>query len=124
RNSLGEDVPGVSVHAQAIEQILGQTFLTRPDWAYGIELLATFLFSFLLAVLALAFGLKFALLIGAPVVALMVGGSWVAFTRFGLLLDPIYPALAALCVGLSVEAMLSPRSIGGPAGRFWLGTIT
>jgi CHASE2 domain-containing sensor protein len=99
-------VPGVSIFAQAIEQILGQTFLTRPDWAYGIELLATFLFSFLLGVLALAFGLKFALLIGVPVGALMVGGCWLAFIRFGLLLDPIYPVFAALCIGLCVGAML------------------
>ncbi len=38
---LGELVPGTSIHAQAIEQIISQTFLTRPDWASGAEIFAT-----------------------------------------------------------------------------------
>ncbi|UIY23987.1 CHASE2 domain-containing protein [Rhizobium leguminosarum] len=37
--ALGENVPGVSLHAQAVEQILSGRFLSRPDWADGLEIL-------------------------------------------------------------------------------------
>ena len=37
--ALGETVPGVSIHAQAAEQVLSGIFLTRPEWAAGTELL-------------------------------------------------------------------------------------
>ena len=35
---LGQNVPGVSLHAQALEQILTGSFLARPDWADGLEI--------------------------------------------------------------------------------------
>ena len=34
-SALGETIPGVSVHAQIIDQILTGTFLSRPDWVRG-----------------------------------------------------------------------------------------
>ena len=33
--ALGQNVPGVSLHAQTVEQILSGRFLSRPDWADG-----------------------------------------------------------------------------------------
>jgi adenylate cyclase len=41
--ALGESVPGVSIHAQAAEQVLSGTFLTRPEWAAGSEFLIVLL---------------------------------------------------------------------------------
>ena len=38
--ALGQTVPGVSLHAQAVEQILSGRFLSRPDWADGLEILS------------------------------------------------------------------------------------
>ena len=34
---LGQNVPGVSLHAQALEQMLTGQYLSRPDWADGLE---------------------------------------------------------------------------------------
>ncbi|TGV63659.1 CHASE2 domain-containing protein, partial [Mesorhizobium sp. M2D.F.Ca.ET.160.01.1.1] len=36
--ALGENVPGVSVHAQMVEQVLSGHYLSRPDWANGLEI--------------------------------------------------------------------------------------
>ena len=36
---IAPDMPGVEIHAQLIEQVLGQDFLFRPDWAPGAEIL-------------------------------------------------------------------------------------
>ena len=38
--ALGENVPGVSLQAQIVEQILSGHFLSRPDWADGLEILS------------------------------------------------------------------------------------
>ena len=38
--ALGQNVPGVSLHAQTVEQILSGQFLSRPDWADGLEILS------------------------------------------------------------------------------------
>src|SRR5690606_17212761 len=40
--TLGDNVPGVSIHAQAIEQILSGTYLTRTDWVSGLEIVGFF----------------------------------------------------------------------------------
>ena len=36
--TLGDNVPGVSIHAEALEQILSNTYLTRTDWVSGLEI--------------------------------------------------------------------------------------
>ena len=36
---LGETVPGVSIHVQALEQMLTGSYLSRADWVGGLEML-------------------------------------------------------------------------------------
>jgi len=83
---------GVVVDAQIAEQtILGQ-FLTRPDWAVGLERAI---------LLVLCLGVTFLLprlgalrggIVAAAAFAAAVGGSWAAFRYGSMLLDPTYPA--------------------------------
>lgn len=103
---LGELVPGTSIHAQTIEQILGQTFLSRPDWADGVEILATVLLGAALTYLLIILGAQYATLIGAVILGVGIGASWFAFSRFGLLLDPIYPSIGAISTYLAVVGVL------------------
>ncbi len=103
---LGEFVPGVSVHAHATEQILGQTFLYRPDWTVGAEILATILLGALLTWLLLKVGARFATLAGALIVVLGAGGSWLAFTQIGLLIDPVYPLISVSLAYFAVVGVL------------------
>lgn len=104
--ALGETVPAVSVHAQAMEQILGKSFLARPHWADDLEIWATILLS--IAVAALLFGLspQLTFLVGALAAAMAVGSSWWLFYQHGILLDPVYPLLSSLIVYFAVTGIL------------------
>jgi adenylate cyclase len=107
---LGQVVPGVAIQAQLIEQIIAQDFIDRPDWADGFEILLTLLMASLVAVLVLGFGSRFSLIAGGFVVLSAVGASWVAFSHFRLLIDPIYPSLAAMATYVAVERVLHMAS--------------
>ncbi|MCB2072706.1 MAG: adenylate/guanylate cyclase domain-containing protein [Novosphingobium sp.] len=89
---------GVMVHAQAAEQIILGKYLTRPDWAVGLErslvLALGLLLVLLLPRLGAARGAAFGIALGGATLA----GSWYAFTGHRFLLDPTYPLLAVLAV--------------------------
>ena len=93
---LGNIIPGIEVHAQALEQIFTGTYLTRPSWSHGLE-------GLLLAAGGLAVGalaLATPVLVSAGITAALLfaagGGAWIAFIRHGLLLDPVTPGLVLL----------------------------
>jgi len=93
---LASGVPGVLVHAEIIDQIIAGQFITRPDWAVGLEVVAAVGLSFLL----LAF-LPWLSTLANSLAALLgfsisVAGGWLAFADHQLLLSPILPALTCL----------------------------
>ncbi|WP_157016294.1 CHASE2 domain-containing protein [Mesorhizobium xinjiangense] len=91
--SLGETVPGVSLHAQIIEQILTQNFLERPDWADGAEFAMTVvLTALMMAVLPFCSALV-AAIFGAICAAIVAAISWIAFQRYGVLIEPVFAML-------------------------------
>ncbi|MEM9707262.1 MAG: adenylate/guanylate cyclase domain-containing protein [Pseudomonadota bacterium] len=102
--ALGEVVPGVAIHAQAIEQILSGSFLTRSDTTAGLEVLAT-LAGIALIALAVAFlGPVPAIVVGLLSTVGLLGGMGAAFTRHGQLFDGVYPSLAAAAAFLALAA--------------------
>lgn len=102
---LGTIIPGVEAHAQALEQILSNHRLQRPNWAAGVELLTLLAASLLLAAGGLGLpALRAALLAGLLVLALFAG-SWWLFVGQGLLLDATLPALVALAVYLCASVI-------------------
>ncbi|MDQ8727939.1 adenylate/guanylate cyclase domain-containing protein [Bradyrhizobium sp. LHD-71] len=103
---LGQIMPGVAVHAQLIEQILGQDFISRPDWANGLEIIGTVLLAAFVAIMLLSFGAQFSFIAGIVALTLAIAGSWFAFSHFRLLLDPIYPSLAAITMYIAIERTL------------------
>ena len=103
---LGELVPGTSIHAQVIEQIISQTFLERPDWASGVEIVTTVALGALLTWLLLALGAHYAALAGGLIIAAGLALSWFAFSHGGLLLDPVYPSVGATATYLAVVGLL------------------
>lgn len=93
---LASGVPGVLVHAEIIDQILGGTFLSRPDWAVGAEValaivLTVLVLAFLPALPALANAL-----VAAAAIAIAVVTGWLAFAWYNMLLSPILPAQSSL----------------------------
>lgn len=95
-SALGGAVPGVSIHLQALEQMLTGTYLSRADWVGGLELLVIAV-STLAVILAVTLsGPLSGLLVSAVVGSLVAAGSWLAFAQLGLLLDPSFALLAIL----------------------------
>ena len=86
-------VPGVEVHAQILEQLLAGKLLSRPDWGLGAEAFATFVLLTLLAFSLVRMSPQLAAALSGSAMAAMAAGSWAAFSRYGLLLDPALPSL-------------------------------
>lgn len=90
---IEERTPGVSIHAQAVEQaILGQ-FLMRPDWAPGLERALLFFGSLALALALPRIGAWPSAVVGLVAVVGIVAASWWAFNAHGFLIDPTWPVL-------------------------------
>jgi adenylate cyclase len=123
---VDESIPGVEVHAQTIEQILTGARLVRPDWMVGME-----------AGLIVALGAMLAAFLrrmrGSPLAAtatalifpvLVAAGSWLLFSRAGLLMDPVVPTMGVLATMLAAtayhyaEAEQRRASVRGVFGRF------
>lgn len=95
-SALGEAIPGVSIHLQALEQILTGTFLQRADWVGGLELLIIALIGMAVVLVLLFTGPLVGILFSVAIAAVATAGSWWAFASFGILLDPSYVLFAAL----------------------------
>ena len=93
---LAAGLPGVFVHAEIIDQVLSGTFITRPDWAPGFEIVV----ALAAAVTVLAFLpwlSTFAnALVAALALTLCLSVGWLAFADHALLLSPLLPALACI----------------------------
>jgi len=95
---LAGAVPGVRVHAEIIDQILGQSFLGRPDWTLGAEIAGAGLAGLVVLVLVWSTG---AILSSVGTLFILAGiatVSWYAFSASQVLVDPILPGLAAVAV--------------------------
>ena len=95
---LNAATEGVRVHAEIIDQIVGQVFLSRPDWAPGAEIALAVLCGLIVLALenlagAIASTVGMLLLVGLAATL-----SWWAFATQRLLIDPILPSVAALLV--------------------------
>jgi adenylate cyclase len=98
---LEASVPGVELHAQAIEQILHGSFLQRPDFATPVELLYILVLGLLIALLIYRLGAAGSAVLGGIAVATVIAVSWYTFDAFGWLVDPIYPAIALTAIYLA-----------------------
>jgi adenylate cyclase len=98
---LEASVPGVELHAQAVEQILQGAYLLRPDFATPAELLYILVLGLLIAFLIYRAGAMGSAVLGAVAVAAVVGISWYAFDAFGWLVDPVYPAISLSAIYLA-----------------------
>jgi len=91
---LDAAVPGVEIHAQAIEQILLADHLHRPNFATGAELSFLMLFGLILAAVVYRSGAIWSALLAVMIIASANVVSWAAYVRYAWLFDPIYPTLA------------------------------
>lgn len=97
-NPLSDHELGVTAHAQVVEQAVLGKFLLRPDWAPGLELALTLLLGIGLSLLLPRLGAAKGAIIVVAATGLVVAGSWLAFSRQGYLLDPVYPLILLVLV--------------------------
>ena len=100
--SLGYNIPGVAIHAQALEQMLAGQFLERPDWAGGLELAGFALLGLLLSAVVLHLGPLVGLAGGLAAMAAVAGTSWWMFAAEGVLVDAGFPLVGLVLTYLAV----------------------
>jgi adenylate cyclase len=93
-------MPGVEIHAQAIEGILGSALLTRPNYALGAEICLSVATGLGMVVAVPMLGALPALALGGVVAALLCALSWYLFVSQGVLLDVAYPLVSSFAVFL------------------------
>jgi len=96
-------VPGVEVHAEAVEQILAEEFLYRPDWATGVEVVMMLTLGIGIMVLIPLVGALGSAVVGAGATAAAMGASWYGFVNHHYLIDPMFAATGILVVYLLVS---------------------
>lgn len=89
---IDEFLPGVEVHFNIIEQVMQQVFLSRPEHLLVYESLAILVGGLFIILVAPFIGAIFM----AALTVLAIGGafmgSWIAFSEYGFLIDPLYPS--------------------------------
>ncbi|MEO1750016.1 MAG: CHASE2 domain-containing protein, partial [Pseudomonadota bacterium] len=90
---LGVNVPGVSIHAQIIEQILLGEFLHRSDLIGGLEILAFLLLGGVVTLVMARYRAVISIAAGGLAAVFLVGGSFYAFVSSGVLFDATFPII-------------------------------
>ncbi len=121
---LRPSTTGIEIHAQAIEQIIGGSYLQRPDFADGAELVAMLLVGLAIILILPRIGAAWSSLVGLTAIAAAVGGSWLAYERLGWLVDPVFPSSMVVIVFVSATLIAYLRSeaereqVRGAFGRY------
>ena len=95
---LNRAMPGVEVQAQLLETVLSRSYLVRPNYALGAELVLSAAVGLLVVALVPVLGATYTLLFGATVAAGLAAGSWYLFVAQRVLLDVAYPLVASFGV--------------------------
>jgi adenylate cyclase len=95
-------MPGVEIHAQVLENVLGKTLLSRPNYAVGTEVVITSLVGIATVILAPMMGVMTLLAFGFVVALLLAGISWYFYVQHGLLFDVSFPLIAIFVIYLTL----------------------
>lgn len=98
-------MPGVEIHAQAIESILENALLVRPNYALGLEICLALAIGIFIIIAVPMLGALATLLFGIATTALLAALSGYLFVRSGILLDVVYPLLSSTVVFLLLAAI-------------------
>ena len=101
-SALEKNIPGVTIVAQFIQQIVSGTFLQRPDWVGGLELISGLLLSIVITLAIQRFGPIGGLVIFLTGVGSIYIGSYYLFMDQRFLVDPISPTVICLIAYLVI----------------------
>lgn len=89
-------LPGVEIHAQILDMLLTQSYLTRSNIALTQELIVILLLGLFIIFLVPFFGALQTLLLGTGLTAGMIATSWYWYVAHGVLFDVSYGAVGIL----------------------------
>jgi len=101
-SALEKNIPGVTIVAQFIQQIVSGTFLQRPDWLGGLELISGLVLSIIITLAIQRFGPIGGLVIFLTGVGSIFVGSYYLFMDQRFLVDPISPTVICLIAYLVI----------------------
>ena len=93
-------MPGVEVHAQILESVLTKTLLVQPNYAIGAELVTAVLCGLAIIIAAPMLSATVVVLLGALLIAGLVGLSLYLFEEHNLLIDFTYPLISSWLIYL------------------------
>lgn len=107
---LDSAIPGVEIHQQIIEQVVAGRYLSRPDYAPGIEWLIAMLTVLIIAVVALRAPASVSAGLGLVIIVGLLAGGLLLFSSAGYLFDPVFPAACAFVFAASAATYLYRRA--------------
>jgi len=90
---MGGVIPGIEIHAQALEQMLSGIQLNRPSWSTALEMLAITVGGLVVGIIALSSGALLSLSAFLVLLASLWAGAWYAYSIRQLLIDPMVPSM-------------------------------
>ena len=91
-------MPGVEIHAQILESILAQSYLSRPAYAVGAEVTLAILVGLLVIAILPVFRPWVVLVFGATIATTLSLLSWSFYSNRGLLIDVAYPMASSFVI--------------------------
>lgn len=91
-------LPGVEIHAEMLEQMILDHFLTRPYWAAEAETFVLLLVGLFFVFMVPRLGAVWPAIAGSTLGVAAFWFSWWAYETKLLLIDPVYPLISLLAV--------------------------
>ena len=93
-------MPGVEVHAQILESVLTKSLLVNPAYAIGAEIIVAVLLGLAIIIAAPMLSPTIVVVLGALLIAGLIGLSWYFFVAHSLLIDFTYPLISSWLIYL------------------------
>src|SRR3954452_1574604 len=99
---VSSTMPGVEIHAQALESVLSGAVISQPGYALVDELLAALVIGLLVIIFTPNLGPVRLVLAGATFAAILIGVSWFFYVQYRYLIDFTYPLLSTTAIYLTL----------------------
>jgi len=90
---LSSNVPGVEIAAHVIQNILANRFLTRPEWAFGMEAGIILIFGVLISLLLPRLRAKWGVTLMGVLLVTFIVVVWYLFIQKGIWIKLFYPSM-------------------------------
>lgn len=114
---LGGVIPGVQIHAEALEQIRSGHWLVRPPWTLPLEAAILLFVGLALIVFTLRSSALMAGLVAIITLFCLNVMGWIAFRRYGLLLDAVTPSIGLMLIYMMASVS---RHMATEARQRWI----